>query len=193
VSDLSEAPMRSPVNWALLGLVIERPSYAYELARRFERTYRDVLSLSSKSHVYTALGALQTRALIEEVPSTRTGRQPRPRYRATPRGVRGYAEWIVSQVDEDRRRQLMVVLQVSVLGTKPKLVLEILDRYEQAWRMTGAEANRASDDVADEAGCRTFVARVLAEENVLTVGAKLSWLQDVRRDVEGLERCCEED
>jgi DNA-binding PadR family transcriptional regulator len=29
--------MRSLVNWALLGLVIERPSYAYELARRFER------------------------------------------------------------------------------------------------------------------------------------------------------------
>jgi len=187
VSELSEAPMRSPVNWALLGLVIERPSYAYELARRFERTYRDVLSLSSKSHVYTALGALQDRALIEEVPSTRTGRQPRPRYRATARGVQGYAEWIVSQVDEDRRRQLMVVLQVSVLGTQPKLVLEILDRYEQAWRMTGAEANCAADDVDDDAGCGTFVARVLAEENVLTVGAKLSWLQDVRRDVERLD------
>ena len=31
--------MQSPVNWALLGLVIERPSYAYELAQRFERTY----------------------------------------------------------------------------------------------------------------------------------------------------------
>src|ERR1700684_4706111 len=96
------APMHSQVNWALLGLVIERPSYAYELARRFERTYRDVLSLSSKSHVYTALGALQDRALIEEVPSTRTGRQPRPRYRATARGVQGYAEWIVSQVEEGR-------------------------------------------------------------------------------------------
>ena len=33
------APMHSPVNWALLGLIIERPSYAYALAQRFERTY----------------------------------------------------------------------------------------------------------------------------------------------------------
>ena len=59
-----EAPMRSLVNWALLGLVIDRPSYAYELARRFEREYKDALSLSSVSHVYTALGTLKDRALI---------------------------------------------------------------------------------------------------------------------------------
>jgi hypothetical protein len=26
--------MRSPLNWALLGLVVERPSQAYDLARR---------------------------------------------------------------------------------------------------------------------------------------------------------------
>jgi len=31
--------MHSQVNWSLLGLVIKRPSYAYELAKRFERTY----------------------------------------------------------------------------------------------------------------------------------------------------------
>ena len=36
-------PMRSPVNWALLGLIIERPSYAYNLAQRFERRYGDTL------------------------------------------------------------------------------------------------------------------------------------------------------
>jgi DNA-binding PadR family transcriptional regulator len=38
--------MQSPVNWALLGLVIERPSHAYELAHRFDRTYDGALSLS---------------------------------------------------------------------------------------------------------------------------------------------------
>src|ERR1700731_241869 len=61
-----QAPMQSLVNWALLGLVIERPSYAYELAQRFERTYEGVLSLSSISHVYTALGTLRDRSLVEE-------------------------------------------------------------------------------------------------------------------------------
>src|ERR1700731_3478506 len=60
---MAAASMQSHVNWALLGLVIERPSYAYELAQRFERTYDGSLALSSVSHVYTALRALQDRGL----------------------------------------------------------------------------------------------------------------------------------
>lgn len=36
-------PMRSPVNWTVLGLVIERSSYGWELWTRFERLYDDVM------------------------------------------------------------------------------------------------------------------------------------------------------
>ncbi len=108
--------MHSQVNWALLGLVIERPSYAYELAKRFERTYGEVLSLSSVSHVYTALATLKDRALIEELPGTRTGRQPKPRYQATETGLLDYAQWLIGQAGEDRRRQRLFVLQ---LGRSP--------------------------------------------------------------------------
>ena len=82
--------MQSPVNWALLGLVIERPSYAYELAQRFDRTYEGALSLSSTSHVYTALRALEDARLIEEVPGSGTGRQPKPRYRASDGAIEQY-------------------------------------------------------------------------------------------------------
>jgi DNA-binding PadR family transcriptional regulator len=180
--------MRSPVNWALLGLVIERPSYAYELARRFERTYGAVLSLSSKSHIYTALGALEDRSLIEEVPGTRVGRQPRPCYRATPDGVQSYGDWLVGQVHEDRRRQLLLVLQLSVLSATPTLVLEILDRYEQAWLAQAGRTPLSSIEEADDEARAAFVTRMLSDENRLTVGAKLSWLQDARRDVERLEQ-----
>src|SRR5271168_3961392 len=82
----STVPMRSPVNWALLGLVIERPSYGYELVKRFQREYEDVLPLSSESHVYTALKALERRGLIEETPGKGGGRQPKPCYHATATG-----------------------------------------------------------------------------------------------------------
>ena len=46
--------MHSPVNWALLGLIIERPSYAFELATRFKRNYEGAIAISSPSHIYTA-------------------------------------------------------------------------------------------------------------------------------------------
>ncbi|HTA36332.1 MAG TPA: PadR family transcriptional regulator, partial [Solirubrobacteraceae bacterium] len=120
------APMQSPVNWALLGLVIERPSYAYELAQRFERTYGEVLALSSVSHVYTALSALKGRSLISEIPGTRTGAQPKPRYEATDEGMLLYGEWLVGQVGEDRRRQQLFVLQLARFSRDPRAALEIL-------------------------------------------------------------------
>ena len=51
-------PPQSQVQWGLLALVIERPSYGYELATRFERAYGGALRLSSTSYAYTALQAL---------------------------------------------------------------------------------------------------------------------------------------
>jgi DNA-binding PadR family transcriptional regulator len=178
--------MKSPVNWALLGLVIERASYAYELAQRFKLLYRDALSLSSASHVYTALGTLQSRSLIEEVPGPRTGRQPKPRYRATPQGEQSYGEWLVGYVREDRRRQLVFVLQLSALASNTAAVVEILKRCEQAWLAESGQTFLASvEGVADRASAE-FIARALTEENRPTADAKLLWVRDVRRELEDL-------
>jgi DNA-binding PadR family transcriptional regulator len=178
--------MRSPVNWALLGLVIDRPSYAYELARRFERTYRDVLSLSSLSHIYTALGALQDRSLSEERPGARPGRQPKPVYRATPLGIESYGEWLVSYVGEDRRRQVRFVLGLSALARNPNLLLEVLQRYEQAWLAPETETTVFELGSVPEGPGRELAGRILSEQNELTVAAKLRWLRQVRQALEDL-------
>src|ERR1700760_582056 len=109
------APMQSPVNWALLGLVIERPSYAYELAVRFERTYEGALSLSSVSHVYTALATLRERGLVEEIPGAAGGvetKRSRRRSGPTAAGLAEHAEWLVGQVAEERRRQRVLIAQL---------------------------------------------------------------------------------
>jgi DNA-binding PadR family transcriptional regulator len=178
--------MKSPVNWALLGLIIERESYAYELARRFQSTYRDALTLSSTSHIYTALSVLESRSLVEPVPGTPVGRQPKPNYRATPLGVESYADWLVSYVREDRRRQVLFALGLSALAGNPEWVAEILDRYEQAWL---AEEDFKVDGAAEGSGAE-LVIRSLSEEKELTAGAKLSWVRQVREglgDLKGRE------
>src|SRR5580704_16225134 len=59
-------PMRSPVNWTVLGLVIERSSYGFELWTRFERLYGDVMPICNESSIYTALNMLREKCLIEE-------------------------------------------------------------------------------------------------------------------------------
>jgi DNA-binding PadR family transcriptional regulator len=178
--------MQSLVNWALLGLIIERPSYAYELARRFERTYDGVLSLSSISHVYTALGSLRERELAEEIPGTRSGRQPKPHYRATELGVRQYRNWLIRQIDEERRRQRLSLVQLAALGRHPQEALEVIGRYEQAC-LEEARATRIAVAPGGEGEGHThLVARLVAEGDRLAVGAKLAWIEYARHEFKAL-------
>ena len=174
--------MKSPVNWALLGLIIERESYAYELAQRFRSTYREALSLSSTSHIYTALSVLERRSLVEPVPGTPTGRQPKPTYRATAPGIESYADWLVGYAREERRGQVLFVLGLSALARNPDQVAEVLDRYEQAWL---AQDDFKVDGAADGPGAE-LVIRSLSEEKELTAAAKLSWVRQVRQALEEL-------
>jgi DNA-binding PadR family transcriptional regulator len=178
--------MQSPVNWALLGLIIERPSYAYELAQRFERTYGEVLALSSVSHVYTALSALRGRSLIVEIPGTRTGAQPKPRYEATEEGMALYGEWLVGQVGEDRRRQQLFVLQLATFSRDPRTALEILARYEQACLQEAQATPLTPRTDTAVGGAPQLAARLANEERRLALGAKLSWVQYARRELVAL-------
>jgi hypothetical protein len=73
-TDRGAAAMRSPIAWALLGLLIERAGYGYDLFERFGRTYGDSLGLSSPSQVYKALNVLEQRQLIEALPHEQVDR-----------------------------------------------------------------------------------------------------------------------
>jgi DNA-binding PadR family transcriptional regulator len=175
--------MHSPVNWALLGLVIERPSYAYELAQRFDRTYQGALSLSSVSHVYTAITALRSRGLIEEVPGTRSGRQPKPRYQATEEGLEEYRQWLLGQLGEDRRRQRLFVLQLAALTRNPQAALGIVADYEQACLGEATKTPLPREPGAAPDSNAALVARLVAEEHRLAIGAKLAWVQYAQREL----------
>jgi DNA-binding PadR family transcriptional regulator len=181
-----QAPMQSLVNWALLGLVIERSSYAYELAQRFERTYEGVLSLSSISHVYTALGTLRERSLVEEVPGTRSGRQPKPHYRASEQGVAEYRSWLVGQIDDERRRQRLSIVQLAALGRHPEQALEVIALYEQACLEEARETPLAERNDASGDGAAALIARLAGEGDRLAVGAKLAWVQYARGEFKAL-------
>jgi DNA-binding PadR family transcriptional regulator len=185
--DRSAVAMRSPVSWGLLGLVIERPSYGYELVQRFERTYGDALELSSASQIYTALDTLARRALIEELPADGAAsgvvRQPKPHYRATAEGVQSYQEWLIAQVHQERRRSRLFALQLAALP--PQAALAVIERYERACL---EEAKRTPIPAADPSvdGASGLTARLVSEEERLTVGARLSWIEYARREFRAL-------
>jgi DNA-binding PadR family transcriptional regulator len=175
------AALRSPISWALLGLVIQRPSYGYELVQRFERTYGEALELSSPSQIYTALDTLAHRSLIEELPGDEApapGRQPKPHYRPTKGGVRSYEEWLVAQIHEERKRSWLFARQLANLA--PTAAVAIVKRCEQACLQAAAAEVPAGQRESAEGG---LAARLLSEEGRLALDARLAWLEYARREM----------
>lgn len=178
-------PMHSPVNWALLGLIIERPSYAYELARRFERAYDGAIALSSVSHVYTALANLRERELVEEISGAGPEPRSKRRYRASQLGQAEHARWLISQVAEDRRRQRVLSVQLGALAHDPDRAIAVLDDYEAACVAEIAAAPAGGQEERGP-GVTRLVARLAGEETRLSVAAKLKWAQYARAQLAAL-------
>lgn len=182
LNDRSTAAMRSPVNWALLGLLIQRPGYGYELVQRFERTYGDAIELSSRSQIYTALDSLARRGLIEHAQNARDDqpvRQPKLHYRATQNGICSYERWLVEQVSEDERRSRLIARHFAALATDQ--ALRVLERCAEV--CLDAAGRLATDDDHRSERPGALAERLAGEEKRLRAGAILSWIEYARSEL----------
>jgi DNA-binding PadR family transcriptional regulator len=195
--------MRSAVNWAVLGLVIERPSYGYELFQRLERRYGGVLE-PPISQIYAALNALERAALIEPLPEeARTlepddglrpaaRRQPKVHYRATASGARAFRTWVAEQIREDPRH---VELLRRIAGTaaagvdRTGTMRELVDAYERA---CVEEASRlplppARAGVTPAAAAGELVERLVLAARRGLLDAHFAWIAYARKEIEAFE------
>jgi DNA-binding PadR family transcriptional regulator len=174
--------MRSPIGWGVLGLLIERTGYGYDLVHRFERTYRDTIELSSPSQVYKALTALEDRGLIEKLPREQPAidplRQPKPHYRATAEGLRSYQDWLLVQVTQERQRSSLFAIQLAML--EPRAALALLDRCEQTYLQQ--QQTPAGDP--SFGGASSLAHRLVAEVKRLEAGQTLKWTEYARRELQ---------
>lgn len=201
--------IRSPIAWRLLGLVIERPSYGYELTKRYERVFGEMLVLSGSARIYTALGTLVTHDLIEEIvaadPDSAPRREPKPHYRPTPRGRQAYEDWLIAQLEDERNRQLLFARQVGLLD--PLLALDVLDGYESARLYEQGEpppgqpppgqppqagppgaslpkTRPQSGSGRSGADADAIAMRLARDDERRAIEAKLSWLEYARKELE---------
>jgi len=179
----------SPLASALLGVMIERPSYGYELAQRFNYVYGDTLPAIDPKKVYEPLKMLQAHGLIRETrPRAKEkpapNRLPKPRYRATAKGVRAYQQWLVSEMEEQRNRERLFALQLSML--EPGTALSVIERYEQECLRDAsdpAEAEQIASTIKGPVG----VARRLAEaDERLALEVRLTWIAYARSELQAL-------
>jgi DNA-binding PadR family transcriptional regulator len=180
----SQTP-QSQVQWGLLALVIERPSYGYELATRFERAYGDALRLSSTSYAYTALQALEEHGLVEEVAGSGGGRQPKPIYRATDAGIEASKEQLISEVSGDRRRSRVSARKLAAFAHEPEAALALIAGIREACLLEAVQSLDARSQTSAELDPAGHLAvRLAAEEGRLAVDAKLRWLDYAARELQ---------
>lgn len=170
---------RAPVGAAVLALVIEKPSYGYEVWQRFEQRFGDVLEVGS-SRIYQVVNALLEEGLIEPVPGGEAGsrRQPKPCYRATELGDREHRRWLAEDLREDSLRAELRHRLLAVAGDDAATLLEIVDRCERACLDEMARLGRAGH--AASAAMRD---RLLAEERRLALEARMKWILFARRQL----------
>jgi DNA-binding PadR family transcriptional regulator len=182
--------VRSTVNWAVLGLVIEKPSYGYELSQRFERRFGEVLRVGT-SHIYAALNSLEKEGLIEPMPTEEASerrRQPKIHYRATAAGARAYGGWLGERMRDDSQRVALLGRLLSTGALDAHAMLALVERYE---RECLEEAGRIaipprgeSDSVRDAA--HALVERLVAEERRLALHGQLMWVEFARKELRAL-------
>lgn len=172
--------MRSVINWSLLGLLIGRPGYGYDLFHRFERTYAELLELSSASQIYKGLDALEERGLIEPLPSEvavpEEQRQRKTHYRARAEAVPAYRDWLLAQVSQERQHLELLALQVGALPAPEALL--VVDRYEQYLLAERCSAPPTLDGAPPLAG------RLTQQAEQLETGVALKWTTYARRELQ---------
>jgi len=191
------------VNWAVLGLVIERPSYGYELFQRLERRYTGVLE-PPISQIYAALNALERARLIEPLPHVDAAdeledgarptarRQPKVHYRATAGGARAFRTWVAEQMRDDPQHVelLRKIAGAAAANDRVSTMRELVDAYERA---CVAEASRMPLPPARSGATPAAAAGELVERLVLgarrgLLDAHFAWIDYARKEIDAFDQ-----
>ena len=175
----------SPAVEAVLALVIERPSYSFELWKRFETRFGQLYPVS-KARIYQVIDHLLARGLIEEMSATSsTARQPRVPYRATASGARAHREWIAAGIRDDPRREELLRRLLATGARDARGMLQIIDVYERAYLddmarkpvSAGAESLPRDEHVE-------LRDRLIGEERRLALEARVKFIAFARRHIQ---------
>jgi DNA-binding PadR family transcriptional regulator len=173
---------------AILGLVIERPGYGYQLAQRLDERFGS--SGFAPSGVYSALDQLSRDELVRSAgalgggPARRAA--PRTIYEATEEGVEHFEAWML---DPSPAPPLRDELHMKIALCRPRNVPRLIDavvgqelvclgRLQDLKRL--AEQANASRDWSGLMGT------LAAEAEVAFWNARIEWLQNARELLEQL-------
>jgi DNA-binding PadR family transcriptional regulator len=181
---------------AVLGLLVERRGYGYDLARRFEDRVGPGWQLSEGA-IYVALDNLQregyVRHVADDVPPSgrrRTHRgAPRVMYEATDKGGDEFEAWMLApSLRAPVREELHLKLALSRTEHLPRLV-EVTVEQERACleRLEGySGAVRFEELVRTVQPWEAISAVMVRDAEIAYLQASIEWLRRIREAMEWL-------
>jgi DNA-binding PadR family transcriptional regulator len=170
---------------AVLGLLVQRPGYPYELAQRFRREVGAAWSLDT-SHIYHLLEQLESEGLVVN----RTGGRQRNHYLTTRDGRREFERWLVGGPVRVQPLREEMYLRIAVCPPRHfDGLIEVISVQEAA---TYEVLERLSAERALEAALRPPIdwkraaTQLIVAGQIARIEADLAWLRDTRSTLEWL-------
>jgi DNA-binding PadR family transcriptional regulator len=175
--------------YAVLGLVIERPGYGYQLAQRLEERFGS--SEFAPSGVYSALDQLSRDSFIRSAGEMGGGSSrraaPRTIYEATEEGVDHFAAWMLeASPTPPLRDELHMKIALCRPSDLPRLI-EIVRGQELACMGRLSDLKQRADEDPPSAHEWSSLMRTLSRDAEVAVwNARIEWLQSARELLEQL-------
>jgi DNA-binding PadR family transcriptional regulator len=115
---------------ALLGLLLHRSAYPYELADRLERALGPAWAVNS-GQLYQTIGRLEQEGLIERVDAALGGRDDRHVFAITEDGVHEFERWFEETTGHVRLSRRPLLVKITLAGPERlEHALEQINAYE---------------------------------------------------------------
>jgi DNA-binding PadR family transcriptional regulator len=180
---------------AVLGLVIQRPGYGYQLEQRVKERFGSAQFVASS--IYKALGRLEKDNLIrvvgeEGLELADSERQRRIKYEATQRGVAYFREWLrasssVPLVREELQLRIAfcepheLPRLIEIIHAEEQVCLAMLDDFGRSLR-----ASKSAESAEPRREWARLMDMAVDHAEAGFWDARIRWLQDVRIFLEGL-------
>ncbi|HKG39454.1 MAG TPA: PadR family transcriptional regulator [Conexibacter sp.] len=177
--------MRVGTKHAVLGLLLEQPSYGYEVLVRFRRAFDAAQWGISPQGLYASLDRLERDGLIElvETPARDASRrQPKTPYRVTPSGAQELQRFLEAPMSADPSRAELLVRLQCVGARDAEALVQMLNGHEQACLdelgRIGGEASGQEPGAGP-----SLIERLALEERRLAIQARLLWIDYARHEL----------
>jgi DNA-binding PadR family transcriptional regulator len=168
---------------AVLGLVIERPGYGYDLARRLRERFGS--SGFAPTGVYSALDQLSSEELVRSVGARPGGANeraaPRTIYEATPKGIDRFEGWML---DDSSLAPVRDELYMKIALSRPRnlsRLIELTQAQEQDCLALLQQLREPSGRPQGRPKAWSDVAVLLVRDaEIKQLQARIEWLQKAR-------------